>query len=245
MANEKVQFGDMKEPINVRYIGEAGIYRNMKITKLEFVAANAEKKLSSYLMETFENEKGEVFENRYWAPPETEDEVKFVSKLYGDKGEELRDLTKTEQIRKSFETTAYHMIQLAMALGVKFDDAKSKITAHDTFKGMCGALDGLWKLNIGKTIDMKLLWNNSDKKKTSFLGIPDANYRSVVFLPYKADKPNSELNFSPYEVSNKLARKYKPTAKAPAGDGVETAAPGEGFVPVAAPEGAAAGEDLF
>jgi len=244
MANEKVQFGDMKEPVNVRYIGDAGIYRDMKVTKLEFVPANAEKKLSSYLLETFENSKGEIFENRYWAPPATEEEVKFVGKLYGDKGEELRDLTKTEQIRKQFETTAYHMIQLAMALGVKFDDAKPKITAHDTFSGMCDAFIGIWKLNPGKTIDMKLLWNNSDKKKTSFLGIPDAGYRSVVFLPYKADKPNSELALSPYEADKKLVRKYKPTAKAPADGAVESAAPGEGFIPVAAPEGSDGG-DLF
>ena len=244
MANEKVQFGDMKEPVNVRYIGEAGIYRDMKVKKLEFVPANAEKKLSAYLLEVFENPKGEVFENRYWAPPETEEEVKFVSKLYGEKGEELRDMTKAEQIRKSFETTAYHMIQLCMALGVKFDDAKSKITAHDNFKGMCTAFEGLWKLHIGASIDMKLLWNNSDKKKTSFLGIPDAGYRNVVFLPYKADKPNSELALSPYEIDKKLTRKYKPTAKAPADGAVESAAPGEGFVPVAAPEGSDGG-DLF
>lgn len=244
MAKEKVMFDDMKEPVNVRYISDAGIYRNMKVKKLEFNAAK--EKLSAFLLEVFENEKGEVFENRLWAPPETEEEVKFVSKLYGDNGEELRDMTKAEQIRKQFETTAYHMIQLGMAMKLKFDDVKPKITAHDTFKGMCEALIHIQKLQAAHTIDLKLLWNNSKTKKTSFLGIPDAGYRSVVFAVYHPEKPNSELSISPYETTNKLVRMFKPTP--PKSNNAEVAADGEqkgGFIPIAGVEGAADGADLF
>jgi hypothetical protein len=72
------------------------------------------------------------------------------------------------------------------------------------------------------------------------MGIPDAGYRNVVFLPYDATKPNSELSISAYE-QKKLVRKYFPTAKAPSGDAAEVAGGGGGFKPLET----AGSEELF
>lgn len=232
---EKVQFGDMKEPVNVKYINNAGIYRNVSLTKAVYVPADEAKKLSGYFHETFESATGEIYENRYWEIPEKAEDLKFVSKLYDKDGNEVRDLTKEEQMQKEYEKFAYHLIQLGMALKCKFDDVKSKVTAQANFKEMCKAFTTqIWEKNKTNTIDFKVLWNNNDKKKTSFMGIPDAGYRSVVFLPYDANKQSSELTISPYEIKKeKLVRKYFPTSTAPSSDGAEVAGgSAAGFVPM-------------
>ena len=244
---EKVQFGEMKEPVNVKYINNAGIYRNVKITKAVYVPADEAKKLSGYFHEVFESAAGEIYENRYWEIPEKAEDLKFVSKLYDKDGNEVRDLTKEEQMQKEYEKFAYHLIQLGMALKCKFDDVKSKVTAQADFKAMCKAFnEQIYAKNKENTIDFKVLWNNNDKKKTSFMGIPDAGYRNVVFLPYDASKTSSELSISAYE-QKKMVRKYFPSNTAPSGDGAEVAAgSGGGFVPLKTEDGAAGGsEDLF
>jgi hypothetical protein len=111
---------------------------------------------------------------------------------------------------------------------------------------MCEALIHIQKLQAAHTIDLKLLWNNSKTKKTSFLGIPDAGYRSVVFAVHHPEKPNSELSISPYETTNKLVRMFKPTP--PKSNNAEVAADGEqkgGFIPIAEAANTAPGEELF
>ncbi len=242
---EKVQFGDMKEPVNVRYINNAGIYRNVSLTKAVYVPADDAKKLSGYFHEVFESAAGEIYENRYWEIPADEKDIKFLSKLYDKDGNEIRDLTPAEQMQKDYEKFAYHLIQLGMALKCKFDDVKTKVTAQADFKSMCNAFtEQVYAKNKDNKIEFKVLWNNNDKKKTSFMGIPDAGYRNVVFLPYDASKPNSELTISPYE-QKKMVRKYFPTNTAPAGDNAEVAGGGGGFKPLDTGDGASATEDLF
>lgn len=241
---EKVQFGDMKEPVNVKYINNAGIYRNVKITKAVYVPADDAKKLSGYFHEVFESAAGEIYENRYWEIPADEKDIKYLSKLYDKDGNELRDLTPAEQMQKDYEKFAYHLIQLGMALKCKFDDVKAKVTAQADFKEMCKAFTTqIWEKNKANTIDFKVLWNNNDKKKTSFMGIPDAGYRNVVFLPYEAAKPSSELSISAYE-QKKMVRKYFPSNTAPSGDGAEVAAgTAGGFIPIKNEDGS--DPDLF
>jgi len=221
--SENVQFNDMKEPVNIRWVNDAGIYRGFKLKKLEYVGPNAEKKLSGYVEETFEHEEGLTYMHRIWHFAEKPEDVKYFGKLYKD-GVIVRDKTASETIDESFTALAYHFCQLGMAYGKNFEEVKKLITAEGAnFVKIVNLFKTkIWDLNKEKLIDFKVIWRNNDSKKTSFLLIPDAGYRSLLFAANTKDTI-SILSMSPYEKEKCSKRKYQPK-EAPANDNVETSA---------------------
>lgn len=213
----KVDFDQMAEPSQQKYISEAGIYRNVLVTKMGIAPITEKdgKKSGGFLEIVIESAEYGMFTIKHWPLPKTPDEVKFVMKVYGPNGEELRDRTKEEQLNADHVEFAYFLCQLGMAWNNPFDNVKRIVIVEKTFETMIGAFIKAFFTDQARKspIDVKLVWNNNIKDKKSFLQIAKATQKNVVFRPYLKSLAKSDLEFTAYEKKKKMLICEFPYAK--------------------------------
>jgi hypothetical protein len=214
-------FNNVEETIQKKRIKKAGIYTKVNFTKAEYVVQeeDTEKKKKGYscLVITFEVPDGDdvaEFEHRIFAPPTREEDVKFVSKKY-EKGVAVRDLTPAEQIGKFHNDILIELLQLVQATGLAFEQAKEKLrpaipeTADYkiAFKHIAEGFVKLFADGSKSLMDIKIVVTNSEKNKTSSLGISRATLTNLSFANHVEGRP-TRLQFSDYEVKNCMQFKY-------------------------------------
>jgi hypothetical protein len=243
----KVNFDDMKAPSQEKYIGTVGIWRgavikSFSITPVKLKDATkpesaTNKKTGGWLEMILENEKDGKFTVRHFPLPVKPDDVAYVGKVYGTNGEELRDRTKAEQMQEDYKSFAYFMIQIAMALGNEFDNAKRIVTPNNTFESMVDATRKAFMpvFPTPQKVDFKTIWQNSDKNKTSYLQMPKAGVSNIVIARHDPNAPLSTVQFTAYEKKSGMIEKYPYQQKAAASANPNI---------VGAPAGAAAAYDL-
>lgn len=257
MSTPVVNFNDMKEPVNQKFVTQPGIYRGMKNVVLKYMPATEEKKddkgkvtqkaMSAYYEISMENEANGILKDRLWEVNTDPSKVKYVGKVYDQKtGAEVRDMTPEEQIQDDFKKWFYFLTQLGMALGNPFENVKRIIAAESTWKNMGDAFIKAFinDKTAAEAVDIKYLCANSDKRKTSYVSIPKADYRNVVVFRHFANKAESDLVLSKYEKEKCMVIKYPYGGRtAPSGEAGEI--PASGFVPAGSGDAAVADNDLF
>lgn len=225
--NKKLKFGDLPESKEKQYVQEAGIKPKFQVTAREFIerAEKDGKTKNAQIKITFSNDThtfvAYLFESAW-----REEDVKYCGDLY-ENGVKIRKRTPAEQIEADIYERYYFFEQLIRALGM------DKIAIDLFKKGLDDNPDGILKkmfesfVNVvsdqklkEKFINFKLMWNNNEKAKTSFLTMCKPSASNVIFSPYINDQ-NLVLQLSNYEQKHQ-SRMFKPTERvAPAGDGPE------------------------
>lgn len=260
MSDLKIDIGTFDEPKPERTIQEAGIYTGFTIAEIKYMPptpevqaepaadgkpeVKAKKAVGASLAFSLVSDAGFKYDARKFLPPVSEANVKYVGKKY-ENNVPIRDLTPKEQLESDWGEFTMFLGQLGLAMGHPWASIRSVLMPL-VGKGqeMCEAFIKAFCLNkVQKKINFKLLWNNNDKNQTSFLQLPKAGSKSLVFeqhIPGQA----SMLAIAKWETEkgmDKCTYKFKPTSK----NGVEVSKdslPG-GFKPVVSADGSDA--ELF
>jgi hypothetical protein len=228
-------FEGMNDTIQVKRVTKPAIYRNVRYDGLKYTAASKkeDKSISAYVElfftvfeETVQGTTKTVTERMLskfvFCPPVQEDEVKYFNKKYDKKGIEIGTNNAEEQILEQWNETARLLIQLGQALGSDFDSLKTMFAKWvpepkpGVFETMVKGFDAAFPASKfeKKRIDVKVIWKNSDKQKTSFLEIPRATAKNFVFAPHIPGH-ESMLELTAYEQKNCLKPKFTGTGNAP------------------------------
>lgn len=159
-------------------------------------------------------------------PPTRPEDVKICMDKY-EKGVAIRKNTPEEQIRQDFNNRFYFYEQLAKAWIVspeKFNNFKKSLKGSPEvlFKEMFDTFFAAFPMekNQDKPIDIKLIWNNNDKKRTSFLTLAYPGATNLVFAPYIPERPTM-LSLTKYE-EGLVKRKFSMHDRAPGDNNTET-----------------------
>jgi hypothetical protein len=259
-----IKFDDAPESKQFKSIDSAGIHRNFILDEAEFqpLAPKMEKKkvdgkdvevdtgktIGPWAKFNFKcDNPTQQFVCTLFAPPAKEEDIKFYGDVY-EKGIPIRKKTAAEQIKSEFTNKYYFYEQLAKAMLIspeKFKAYKDSVGGdpQHLFKLMFDKFFALFPLDKlkGKAIDIKTIWNNNIKAKTSFLQLAYPSASNLVFAPYIPNR-DTLLSFTQSEQKS-LRRQFNPNDKAPTGDATEVNSDNQ-WKPVAS-EGAEGEEVLF
>lgn len=266
MAKEKIGFDELPESKQYKTIDEAGIHRNFNLTEVEYqprVPKTKKEKVDGkdkeveipgefkgpWIKFTFQNETDTTqFVCTMFSPPVKEEDVKFTSDFY-DKGVAIRKKTAKEQINAEFVTKFYFYEQLAKAFTISPDKINSFKKSLDAewevmFKLMFDTFFKMFPVDKvkAKPIDLKTVWNNNQKAKTSFLQLGTPSASNMVFAPYIPER-STMLSMSAYE-QKLMKRQFTNNDRAPQSNDTEVVNAGEGFKPIQV-EGVDENEALF
>jgi hypothetical protein len=233
MSETTIGFDALPESKDTVFVKTAGIHLGFKLIAKEFVPSKEKdgKTSNEQVKLSFQNDKNENVVLYLFAPPTKAEDVKYCGDIY-EKGVKIRKRTPEEQIVAEFNERFYFFEQLGKA----WNSSKEKM---DSFKtSLAGDPSGLFKKMFEKfftvftseffaekKINIKMLFNNNDKQKTSFLGLAKPGASNLVFAPYTTDdNPILQINLS--EEKN-MVRKYTPKDKAPTTAGAEVGGTGE------------------
>jgi len=238
----EIKFDDAPESKQYKSIDSAGIHRNFCLVEAEFqpLAPKMEKKkvdgkdvevdtgktIGPWAKFTFRCEDPvQQFICTMFAPPTSEEEIKFYGDVY-DKGIPVRKKTAAEQINAEFMNKYYFFEQLAKAMLIspdKFKVFKDSVKGEQAvlFKLLFDKFFALFPIDKYKTkaVDLKTVWNNNIKAKTSFLQLAYPGVNNLVFAPYI---PNRDTLLSITQNEQKsLKRLFNPNDRAPSTDATE------------------------
>ena len=245
MSTEKIGFDDLPDSKQIKTLDKAGVQRNYILSAAEYKPKEfkkekkkndkgemeevvTDKTVGPFVRLTFQCQDKEdpvQFVTTIFAPPTKAEEIKFHGDHY-ENGVAVRKNTDSEQIHTEFKRKFYLYEQLAKGLGVspaKFLEYKKAIAGEPEilFKKMFDTFFSMVPIDRikDKPLDIKTLWNNNDKAKTSFLQLADSGANAVAIAMHI---PNREtfLSISPFE-QKKLVRKYSNTDRAPKSDSTE------------------------
>lgn len=209
------------------YITKSDIFRNARV-EASFVEAGEKdgKKTDPYFSLEFTAEV-DGFESsithRFYAPPTTPEEVKYVGSKY-EKKVKVGEYTKEEQIIEEQKKAVWFFIQLADAVGETnrkdFLNSLVNVCIENNilnFTKFCKMFLGRYneKIKVAR-IDFKTVWINSESKKESSLRISDASGSNYAFCKHDPAKA-SLCCFTPYEQSKSRSPLYHGKSNAPKG----------------------------
>jgi hypothetical protein len=226
-----IQFDDVEDSRQWKTIQEGGIKQNFQLVEAVFQDEKEEKKddkgkvvekaTKPMVKLVFQQPEDTIqFSTYLFNPPRNEKECNFFGDVY-EGGVPIRKRTPDEEIKEQFKNLYYIYEQLGRALGASKD-------ALALLKSIKGSPDVLFRkffdtfftkvISIekakAKRIDLKVLFNNNDTKKTSFLGLAKANATNMIFAPHIAGQKESLLQVTEWELKN-VKRKYSPNDRAP------------------------------
>lgn len=240
MAEKKENlFDDIDEPVQVKRIKDAGIYRNVKLTEIKLTEASTKepsdadkakgvqpKRISPYMTLQFTTQgegDAKVHEEMVFCPPTDPNNLAYVADKYVN-GQKAGKKTSEEQMKDDWQAFGMFLCQIATACSQKqFAIVKTNIGKHFTemteegFLKLVKAFQAMLPADKVLPVDIKMVWNNSDKKKTSFLRLAKASASNWAIAPHKPDLKESTLQFSDYETKNQLKAKYTGFANPPKG----------------------------
>lgn len=264
--SDAIAFDSLPDSKQYKSVDTAGVHRKFALVEVEYVPRTEKKEkkkktdgsgeteeigtgkfVGPYIKFVFRSEDpAQEVTVTLFQPATKEEEIKFYSDHY-EGGVAVRKKNAQEQIQHEFTQKFYFYEQLAkaqIASPEKFDVFKRSIkgTPDVLFKLMFDKFFELFPLEKLKTklIDIKLMWNNNDKNKTSFLQLAYPNANNLVFAPYVENR-DSMLSVTMYEQRN-MKRKYSNTDRAPSTDAPEINMEGA-WKPVQDAEGGDAGDD--
>lgn len=225
-------FKQLDDSVQKKRVTEPGIYENVKFTGCEFTEqeADPEKKKNAYkcivlkfaIPDKDDNTNVIEFEERVFAPATTPENVKFLAKKYV-KGVEIGKNTPSEQIIKDHEARAIYLLQLIKAFGKTYAAAQEQlmpfvnVPIEQAFVSMAKGFVGLYTNGMpNNPIDMKIVYQNSDKHKTSQLIISTPASNNVAFTQHIPGQ-KTKIVLSDYDVKC-LVKKYTGVAAAPSSD---------------------------
>jgi hypothetical protein len=237
-------FSDIDEPVQVKKVKKAGIYRKVRFEAFTFqpaeelpakdgkepVKLSARATLKLTVLEDIKNEKGDVtstietiHEEAIYCPSCTEADILYFEDKW-EKGSKVGKKSATEQIKSNWEGFGMLLCQLGSALGDQFAIVKTKLEKYysaysvDTFKNLVEGFNKEYSVERLKTtyIDFKVIWSNNDKKKTSFLKLARANATNFIFMAHNSNLKESSLALSDYELKNCMIPKWSGNYNAPA-----------------------------
>lgn len=264
---EVLNFSGVAEPKPEVFLRVAGVYKGCKVKDFEFKVPETKKRkkagsteeeeyiLSASCVITFvvPTPAGDAIIKDYLYEPDTDTSTyKYFDKLF-DKGVAIRDFLPQEQFLFNYQKIRMYLTQLGMSMGASFVDISSMFSTCETdfmsiitrFKEKVftpKAATGL--------LDMKVLWNNSKNKQTSYLGIPKPRFpNSITFWAttvFKDDKGvvtygNSAIQLNAYEMKTCMKPEYSNNNDKPTGDGTIQNGSGGLAESMAAAPGSAAG----
>lgn len=246
MATEKIGFDDLPDSKQTKSLDKAGIQRNFILIGAEYKPREAKKEkkkndkgdmeevatdkmVGPFVRLTFQSQDTEdpvQFVTTIFAPPTKAEEIKFHGDHY-ENGVKVRKNTDAEQINAEFKRKFYMYEQLAKGLGIspaKFLEYKKVIGGEPEtiFKTMFDKFFAMVPLDRikDKPLDIKTLWNNNEKNKTSFLQLADSGANAVAIAMHIPGR-ETFLSISPFE-QKKLARAFSNTDRAPKDNNTES-----------------------
>lgn len=213
-------------PAQEMYIKDAGIYSEGRLSgplvyKAPVPATDKKAEIGESVSVEIVTKNNFKHSGRVFKPESDPDKVKFFSDYY-ENGVTIRKKTAVEQIQGDWMELSYFFGQLAAAHGHSWDAVRNlifpKVQAFD-FKGIIDAFNIAFVIGKPqKLFNFKLVWNNNQNKKSSFLSFPKASSYNVAF---EMNIPNQgpTLVFSKYEEEKclKALFKFAPKSK----DGME------------------------
>lgn len=237
--SKEINFDDAPESKQYKSLDKAGVHRKLFLVEVEFVEQKEKTKkdkegkevgtgefVGPYAKFVFRSEEpAQQFVTTMFQPPTKETEVKFFGDYY-EKGVPIRKKTATEQIQGEFLNKYYHYEQLAKALQISPENfAKYKSATKGApdilFKLMFEKFFALFPLEKLKTraIDLKTIWNNNNRAKTSFLQLAYPSASNLVFAPHIEGR-DSFLSIMPNEMKM-MNRQFSPHDRAPSTNATE------------------------
>lgn len=224
-------FQGIDDSVQKKRITKPGIYEKSTLIGCEFteVEADLEKKKNAYkcillkfaIPDPEDNSIAE-FEERIFAPATTAADVKYLAKKFV-KGVHTGENTPEEQIKKDHEDVAIHLMQLIKAFGKTYAAAQQEllpfvnVPIENAFVSMGKGFVGLYANGRSELIDIKIVYRNSDKNKTSQLVISQPASNNISYSQHIPGQ-KTKLQFTDYEVKSCMKRKYTGQDAAPTSD---------------------------
>lgn len=229
MAENQDIFGidEAKETKDSASIHKPGIHRNMQLIGVEI--KTLESKAGDAFTVTslsFQNNEGVKFETSVFRPPASESECKPYTKdvWKNNKKTGEKEIVPASKVFKSRnQDYLYLLVQLGMAVSKStWVQVIAKLKdSTNTYESLTNAfIKHFGPANKLSNIDIKLMWDNNTKNKSSFLKLAKAGEYNKIFAQYLADKP-SFLTVSESELKNGMNRMFLPAAPATKEDGSE------------------------
>jgi len=246
----EIKFSDAPESKQYKSLDQAGVHRKFYLVEVEFQplapkmkkekqdgkeveVPDGDKTVGPWAKFVFRSEEpAQQFVTTMFSPPTKETDVKFFGDVY-EKGVAIRKKTAQEQINSEFMNKFYFYEQLAKALQIapdKFASFKNGVKGSPDvlFKEMFDKFFALFPLDKLKTkaIDIKTIWNNNIKSKTSFLQLAYPSASNLVFAPYIENR-DSFLSVTASE-AKLIKRMFSMHDRAPSTDATEAGGSGGG-----------------
>jgi hypothetical protein len=171
----------------------------------------------------FEDENGRLHKENYFKPKTDPAEIQYPVDKWekiGEKWTKTRKLSNEEMIKALNNDVMFFLMDLGEALSYTRDNIKATLSKAETFEDAIQLFRDNYPPIKGKNINMKLLWDNNDNKKTSFLKLRVGGqlvyypFMKKIFDKYAKGVPSS-LKLEKYDEDNRMQRKYSQADKAP------------------------------
>ena len=218
---------DIAPEAQAAVINSAGIKTNITFKGVDMVEVKPKDnpgKIMHAAEFVFEDELGHRHVEKYFAPQTSADQLTYVLKKWvevNNKWTATEDLSKEKTLKVLGNDVVFFLADLAEAMGYPdFEKIRQNIGSRaDNFAHAIEIFKKDYPPIPGKKINMKLLWDNNKKKKTSFLKIRTGMavyypFMTDLFDRYVADRP-STLTISPYDQENKMKRAFVQADRAP------------------------------
>jgi hypothetical protein len=213
-------------------IGEAGIQYNIAYKGVSMTESKSKTEAGVVFPAAefvFEDETGRQHKEKYFKPKTNPEDIlypadKWEKNKADGKWLKVRKLDNEEMIKALNNDVLFFLMDLGAALGYNRDTVKKVLSQAESFEEVIELFRVNYPPIVGKNINMRLLWDNSDNKKTSFLKLRTGGqliyypFMKSIFEPHKKGLPSS-LKIEEYDKEHRMERKYTQASKAPQATG--------------------------